>query len=194
MSAPKPASLPESRARLASIIFERSFGRAKVVLASGRESDFYFDMKPSMLDPEGAGLIAALLFEELKDSGADYVGGLEMGAVPITGGVCQLSFERGKPFRGFFVRKQAKGHGARKLVEGLTRTETLQGKKVVILEDVTTTGESAWKAIESIRETGADVLMVISLVDRQEGAEAFFAEKGVEFRSLFKAGEFLARG
>ena len=129
----------------------------------------------------------------MKDSGAEYVGGLEMGAVPITGGVCQLSFERGRPFRGFFVRKQAKGHGARKLVEGLTRTETLEGKKVVVLEDVTTTGESAWKAIESIREAGANVLMVISLVDRQEGAEAFFAGKGVEFRSLFKAAEFLAR-
>ena len=182
-----------ARARLADIIFARSFGRAKVVLASGRESDFYFDMKPSMLDPEGAHLIAGQLFEALRGSGAEYVGGLEMGAVPITGGVCQLSFERGQPFKGFFVRKQAKGHGARKLVEGLTRTETLSGKKVVILEDVTTTGESAWKAIEAIQETGAQVMMVISLVDREEGAEAFFAGKGMKFLSLFKASEFLAR-
>ena len=186
-------STADARARLAAIIHARSFGRAKVVLASGRESDFYFDMKPSMLDPEGAGLIAAMFLDELKNSGADYVGGLEMGAVPITGGVCQLSFERGRPIRGFFVRKQAKGHGARKLVEGLTRTESLEGKKVVILEDVTTTGESAWKAIESVRETGAEVLMVISIVDREEGAQAFFAGKGMNFRSLFKASEFLNR-
>ena len=186
-------SLISPRARLADIIFARSFGRARVVLASGRESDFYFDMKPTMLDPEGAGLIAHELFEALKDSGAEYVGGLEMGAVPITGGVCQLSFERGQPFRGFFVRKQAKGHGARKLVEGLTKTETLAGKKVVILEDVTTTGESAWKAIEAIGETGANVAMVITLVDREEGAEEFFASKGVKFYALFRASEFLKR-
>ncbi len=181
------------RERLADIIFQRSFGRAKVVLASGRESDFYFDMKPTMLDPEGAGLIAREFFEALKGSDTQYVGGLEMGAVPITGGVCQISFELGQPFRGFFVRKQAKGHGAKKLVEGLTRTESLSGKKVVILEDVTTTGESAWKAIEAIRETGADVTAVISIVDREEGAAAFFADKGMTFRSLFKASEFLSR-
>lgn len=182
-----------ARARLADIIFARSFGRAKVVLASGRESDFYFDMKPTMLDPEGASLIAGALFDVLEGSGADYVGGLEMGAVPITGGVCQISFERGRPFRGFFVRKQAKGHGAKKLVEGLTRGETLANQKVVILEDVTTTGESAWKAIEAIRETGADVIMVITLVDREEGAADFFSGKGMKFQPLFRASEFLGR-
>jgi orotate phosphoribosyltransferase len=182
-----------SRNRLADIIFARSFGRAKVILASGRDSDFYFDMKPTMLDPEGAGLIARELFGALRDSGTEYVGGLEMGAVPITSNVCQLSFERGQPFRGFFVRKQAKGHGAKKLVEGLTRSETLAGKKVVILEDVTTTGESAWKAIEVIRDTGADVTMVMTLVDREEGAEEFFASKGMKFHALFRASEFLKR-
>ena len=106
------------RERLADIIFQRSFGRAKVVLASGRESDFYFDMKPTMLDPEGAGLIAREFFEALKGSDTQYVGGLEMGAVPITGGVCQISFELGQPFRGFFVRKQAKGHGAKSWSRG----------------------------------------------------------------------------
>ncbi len=193
LEAPMTDSHVSPRARLADIIFARSFGRAKVILASGRESDFYFDMKPTMLDPEGAGLIARELFDALKDTGVEYVGGLEMGAVPITGGVCQLSFERGQPFRGFFVRKQAKGHGARKLVEGLTRTETLAGKKVVILEDVTTTGESAWKAIEAIRETGADVDKVISIVDREEGAASFFAGKGMKFQALFNASEFLKR-
>ncbi len=186
-------SHPSIRQRLADIIFTRSFGRAKVTLASGRESDFYFDMKPSMLDPEGASLIAQELFTLLQGCGADYVGGLEMGAVPITGGVCQLSFERGQPFRGFFVRKQAKGHGAKKLIEGLTKSETLAGKKAVILEDVTTTGESAWKAIEAVRESGADVTLVITLVDREEGAAAFFAAKGMPFRALFKASEFLIR-
>ena len=185
--------LVDRRARLAEIIFRRSFGRAKVILASGRESDFYFDMKPTMLDPEGAGLIAAALFERLHGSGVEYVGGLEMGAVPITGGLCQISFERGAPVRGFFVRKQAKGHGARKLVEGLTRQESLSGRKVAILEDVTTTGESAWKAVEAVRETGAEIALVVSLVDREEGAEAFFAQRNMPFTALYRASEFLNR-
>lgn len=187
------SDLTRDRARLADIIFARSFGRAKVLLASGRESDFYFDMKPSMLDPEGACLIARLLLDAITPSRPDYVGGLEMGAVPITGGVCQLSFERGAPVRGFFVRKQPKGHGARKLVEGLTPAESLAGQRVVIVEDVTTTGESAWKAIEAVRETGAEVVLAVSIVDREEGAAAFFASKGMAFQALFKASEFLAR-
>lgn len=182
-----------SRSRLADIIFARSFGRGKITLASGKESDFYFDMKPTMLDPEGASLIAHHLFAAIANAGADYVGGLEMGAVPITGGVCQLSFEEGQPIRGFFVRKQAKGHGAKKLIEGLTKTESLTGKKLIIVEDVTTTGESAYKAIEACREVGADVILVISIVDRQDGAQEFFASKNVAFESLFQASEFLAR-
>lgn len=184
----------KARTRLADIIYARSFGRGKVMLASGKESDFYFDMKPTMLDPEGAGLIAAQLFDVISQHGADYVGGLEMGAVPITGGVCQLSFERGKPLRGFFVRKQAKGHGAQKKIEGLTKDESLEGKRVVIVEDVTTTGESAYKAIEECREAGAEVVLVISIVDREDGAQDFFTKRNVSFTSLYRASEFLTRG
>lgn len=183
----------DQHARLADIIFERSFGRGKVILASGRESDFYFNLKPTMLDPEGATLIAHQLFEVVKDSGADYVGGLEMGAVPITGGLCQVSFEKGRPFRGFFVRKQAKGYGANKLVEGLTKDETLDGKKLIIVEDATTTGESAFKAIQACKEAGAEVVLVISIVDRQEGAVEFFKSKGINFTSLYQASDFLNR-
>lgn len=187
------ATTADQRARLADIIFERSFGRGKVILASGRESDFYFNLKPTMLDPEGATLIAHQLFEVVKDSGADYVGGLEMGAVPITGGLCQVSFEKGRPFRGFFVRKQAKGYGANKLVEGLTKDETLDGKKLIIVEDATTTGESAFKAIQACKEAGAEVVLVISIVDRQEGAVEFFKSKGINFTSLYQASDFLNR-
>ena len=181
------------RDRLAGIIFNRSFGRGKVILASGKESDFYFDMKPTMLDPEGASLIAHQLFDAVKDIETDYVGGLEMGAVPITGGLCQVSFEKGRPIRGFFVRKQAKGHGAKKLVEGLTKDETLKGKKLIIVEDVTTTGESAFKAIEACREAGATVILVISIVDRQDGAAEFFKSRGINFTSLYQASDFLNR-
>lgn len=184
---------PDERARLADIIFARSFGRGKVVLASGKESDFYFDMKPSMLHPEGAALIARAILAKVRATGAGYVGGLEMGAVPITGALCQHSFEAGAPVYGFFVRKQAKGHGAKKLVEGLPKGETLAGKDIVIVEDVTTTGESAWKAAQACVEDGARVALVVTIVDREDGAEDFYKEKGVPFAAVFKAGDFLAR-
>src|SRR5947207_8562518 len=90
-----------SRARLHEIIRSRSFGRGEITLASGRKSDFYFNLKPTMLDPEGAALLAELTFEALKDAGLDYVGGLEMGAVPLAGAIAQLSWLRNQPIAAF---------------------------------------------------------------------------------------------
>ena len=180
-----------SRARLAEIIRKRSFGRGEITLASGRKSDFYFNLKPTMLDPEGATLLAELTFEALKDDNLDYVGGLEMGAVPLAGAIAQLSWIKGHPIAAFFVRKKPKEHGARLAVEGLAKGETLQGKRIVIVEDVTTTGGSALKAVEAVREAGGEIVLVLTMVDREEGATENFAEAGLEFRSLYKAGEFL---
>src|SRR3982074_2694908 len=135
-----------SRARLAEIIRKRSFGRGEITLASGRKSDFYFNLKPTMLDPEGASLLAELTYEALKDDNLDFVGGLEMGAVPLAGAIAQLSWIKGHPIAAFFVRKKPKEHGARLAVEGLAKGETLQGKRIVIVEDVTTTGGSVREA------------------------------------------------
>src|SRR3984885_4333824 len=180
-----------SRARLVEIIRKRSFGRGEITLASGRKSNFYFNLKPTMLDPEGAALLAELTFEALKDDGLDYIGGLEMGAVPLAGAIAQLSWLKGHPIAAFFVRKKPKEYGARLAVEGLAKGETLQGKRVVIVEDVTTTGGSALQAVEAVKEAGADVVLVLTMVDREEGATETFAEAGLAFRSLYKAGEFL---
>jgi orotate phosphoribosyltransferase len=180
-----------SRARLAEIIRKRSFGRGEVTLASGRKSDFYFNLKPTMLDPEGATLLAELTFDALKDDSLDYVGGLEMGAVPLAGAIAQLSWIKGHPIAAFFVRKKPKEHGARLAVEGLAKGESLKGKRVVIVEDVTTTGGSALKAVEAVREAGGEVALVFTMVDRDEGATEAFAQAGLAFRSLYKAGEFL---
>jgi orotate phosphoribosyltransferase len=180
-----------SRARLAEIIRKRSFGRGEITLASGRTSNFYFNLKPTMLDPEGAALLAELTYEALKDDGLDYVGGLEMGAVPLAGAVAQLSWIKGHPIAAFFVRKKPKEHGAKLAVEGLAKGESLQGKRVVIVEDVTTTGESALKAVEAARDAGGVVALVLTMVDREEGASETFAQAGLAFRSLYKASEFL---
>ena len=180
-----------ARARLHEIIRDRSFGYGEITLASGRKSNFYFSLKPTMCDPEGAALLAELTYEALKDDKLDYVGGLEMGAVPLAGALAQLSWMKGAPIGAFFVRKKPKEHGARLAIEGLTKTESLKGKRIVIVEDVTTTGGSAVKALDAVREAGAEVALVFTMVDRDEGASETFAAAGVPFRSLYKASEFL---
>ncbi|MDQ2082060.1 orotate phosphoribosyltransferase [Xanthobacteraceae bacterium Astr-EGSB] len=187
---PDPAS---ARARLADIIFERSFGHGEVKLASGRISNFYFNLKPTMLDAEGAALLAQLTLDAVAGERIDYVGGLEMGAVPIAGAIAQLSFMAGTPVAAFFVRKKPKEHGAKLTVEGLAKGETLAGKRAVIVEDVTTTGGSAMRAVEVVKEAGGDVAFVLTIVDREEGASEFFAGEKIEFRALYRASEFLKR-
>jgi orotate phosphoribosyltransferase len=187
----KAASGTNARARLADIIRKRSFGRGEITLASGRKSDFYFNLKPTMLDAEGASLLAELTLDALAGDKIDYVGGLEMGAVPLAGAIAQLSFMKGAPIQAFFVRKKPKEHGAKLTVEGLARGESLQGKRVVIVEDVTTTGGSALKAVDVVREAGGDVVLVFTMVDREEGAADTFKDAGLAFRSLFRAAEFL---
>jgi orotate phosphoribosyltransferase len=182
-----------ARARLRDIIHRRSFGYGEVKLASGRVSNFYFNLKPSMLDAEGAALLAQLTLDALAGARIDCIGGLEMGAVPIAGAVAQLSHMLGAPVQAFFVRKKPKEHGARLSVEGLMPGETLAGKRVVIVEDVTTTGGSAMKAVDTVRAAGAEIAFVLTIVDREEGATEAFAAQGLEFRALFRASEFLSR-
>jgi orotate phosphoribosyltransferase len=183
--------MTDPRTRLKDIIRARSFGRGEIKLASGRTSNFYFNLKPTMLDAEGAALLAELTVESLANERIDYVGGLEMGAVPIAGAIAQLSFLKGQPIQAFFVRKKPKEHGARLSVEGLAPGESLTGKRIVVVEDVTTTGGSAIKAAEAVKESGGEIAFVLTIVDREEGADETFREAGIPFRSLFRASEFL---
>jgi len=188
-----PPDIAAARARLRDIIHERSFGLGEIKLASGRTSNFYFNLKPSMLDAEGAALLAQLTLDALAGEKIDYIGGLEMGAVPIAGAVAQLSFMTGAPMQAFFVRKKPKEHGAKLSVEGLAPGESLRGKRVVVVEDVTTTGGSALKAVEAAREAGAEIVFVLTIVDREEGATENFAALGLDFRAIYRASEFLKR-
>lgn len=179
------------RARLIEIIKARSFTTGgEIKLASGRSSNFYFNMKPTMLDPEGAHLIGTLICAALDGKNADMVGGLEMGAVPIATAVAVASHAARRPLPAFFVRKQAKEHGTQSLVEGLPKGETLKGRRVVIVEDVTTTGGSAMKAIEAVRADGAVVERVITVVDRLEGAAETFKAAGIPFEAILTAADF----
>jgi orotate phosphoribosyltransferase len=180
-----------ARTRLIAIVRDRSFSTgSETKLASGRSSTFYFNMKPTMLDPEGANLIATLILDRLKGAQVDLVGGLEMGAVPLAVATSVMSHGGPRPLRAFFVRKQAKGYGARKLVEGLGPGDDIKGKRVVILEDVTTTGGSSLKAIEAVRADGGIVDQVITVVDRLEGAQEAFKTAGIQFSALLTAADF----
>jgi len=180
-----------ARARLIEIIKTRSFQSGREVkLASGRTSTYYFNMKSTMLDAEGSHLIATLILKAIKGLDADLIGGLEMGAVPIASAVAAVSHTGGRPINAFFVRKQAKEHGTRSLIEGLPNGDSLKGKRVVVVEDVTTTGGSAIKAAEAVRAEGADVVGVVTVIDRQEGAAEAFAAAKLKLTPILTLADF----
>ncbi|HWE44809.1 MAG TPA: orotate phosphoribosyltransferase [Caulobacteraceae bacterium] len=176
---------------LADIIRRRSFGLRDIVLASGRPSTFYFNLKPTMMDPKGALYCGRALLRLAQAEDAELAGGLEMGAVPLLGAIAALSEAEGKPVRTFFVRKKAKEHGTQELVEGLAPDETLQGKRVLIIDDVATSGGSLWLAAEAVRAAGGVVDAGLVIVDREEGAREYLEERGMRLLSVFTAQRFL---
>ena len=155
-------------------------------LASGRQSRWFFDTKPVMMHPEASHLIGDLLNIRMDEMGADFVGGLELGAVPLTAIAVSMS-PKESTRRGFMVRKEPKGRGGRKTNNppGIEGSSLSGGGKIVIVEDVTTTGGSAIKAVQRIHnDTDCEVIGVISIVDREEGAKEAFAAAGINFESL----------
>lgn len=186
-----PFDAAAGRQRLIAIIKDRSFQTGpEMKLASGRTSTFYFNMKPTMLHAEGANLIANLMLDQVAALKPDLVGGLEMGAVPIASAIAAVSQSRGTPVDAFFVRKQAKEHGTQSLVEGLPKGQTMAGKRLVIVEDVTTTGGSALKAAQALKTEGATILLVVTIVDRQEGAADAFASAAIDFKPILTLQDF----
>jgi orotate phosphoribosyltransferase len=179
------------RAKAFNLIKEKSFSKGSFKLASGRRSNYYLDLKPTMFNPDGANALCEMIFEQLRTLQVDYIGGLALGAVPLISTITMLSARQERPISGFFVRKEVKDHGTRKLVEGLSKGESLQDKKVVILDDVTTTGGSAMIAVQAALDSGAKVILVLSVVDREEGAEEFYRQMGIPFEALFTARDFL---
>lgn len=176
----------EKLSRLREIVREQSVIEGEITLSSGETSQFYFDMRRTACDPEGSNLIADLILESLAEDDVDFIGGLEVGAVPIVACVSQKSFQGGRPIPAFYVRKKPKQHGTRKAIEGQIR----ETSRVVIVDDVTTSGGSALKAVEAAREFGCTVVKVITVVDRLEGAAEIFAAEGCPFVALLTADEF----
>ena len=173
--------------RLRKIIGKRSVKTGSFQLASGGTSDLYFDMKATLLDPEGLDLASDLVIEVLdRFPKIDAIGGLVIGACPIVTAVCLKSL-RTRPFPGFYVRQERKTRGTTQLIDGPVQ----EGSNVVILDDVTTKGGSVLKAIHTVQEEMAgNVLAVITVVDREQGAEEKLAGEGFELLPLFVMNEF----
>ncbi|HYA13537.1 MAG TPA: orotate phosphoribosyltransferase [Syntrophales bacterium] len=158
----------DMKQRLAEIILEKSFqyrDDPPFTLASGKTSNYYFNCKTTTMDPEGMYLIGNIIFDILTDADISAAGGLTLGADPIANALSLISYQKKKPIKSFVVRKDIKDHGTKKAVEGNITT----GERVVIIEDVITTGGSAITAIAAAREAGLIVDRVVALVDREEG-------------------------
>ena len=161
-------TIDKMKERLGEIILARSFkysDNPPFTLASGRKSNYYFNCKPTTLDPEGMNLIGAIIFDMLRDTEITAAGGLTLGADPIANALSVISYQKGKPIKSFIVRKDIKDHGTKSAIEG----NVLRGEKIAIIDDVITTGGSTITAIEQARKEGLSVEMVITLIDREEG-------------------------
>jgi orotate phosphoribosyltransferase len=174
----------DARRELLNLIVEHSFERRKVTLSSGRESDFYLDLRTTLMRPRGVALAGRLMHDALLAGPAvETVGGMAVGAVPLVTAILAAAAQAEPPsaLLGFFVRKQAKSHGMGRQIEG----GFAPGQTVALVEDTTTTGGSTLEALDLVQEAGGKVARVLCIVDRGEGAADAFQARGITLEPLF---------
>lgn len=169
--------MSDKKAQLAQLVKDLAVVHGKVTLSSGKEADYYVDLRRATLHHEASPLIGQLLRELTADLEFDAVGGLTLGADPVATAVMHAA---GRPIDAFVVRKEAKKHGMQRRIEG----PSIVGKKVLVVEDTTTTGNSPLTAVEAVRAEGAEVVAVATVVDRATGAADVLREAGLEYRFL----------
>jgi len=186
----KPVADSADRSRLLELLRTRSYRAGKVILSSGKESDFYIDCKQTTLSAEGAALLGALLFAAIRERfpQARAVGGPTLGADPMVAAIAVVSAQAGAPLDAFIIRKEPKGHGTAAWIEGMKNLGP--DHPVVMVEDVVTTGASTLKAIGHAREAGLRVLGAVVLVDRLEGGRQAIEAAGYPLLSLFTREDF----
>jgi orotate phosphoribosyltransferase len=174
------------RQRLIELFRQHALKFGDFTLASGRKSTYYLDGRLITLHGEGLWLIAEGVLDLLAEFDFAAVGGMSIGADPIVGGVLTVAAERGRPLLGFLVRKETKEHGTKRMVEGHVQP----GSKVVIVDDVITTGGSSLQAIDRASEIGCRVVCAVGVCDRLQGGAEAFAARGIPFRSLLTIRDF----
>jgi len=180
--------LVANRNKVKQIIMEDGlvFSESGFTLSSGEKSNYYYDIKRVLMNPVSVSLIGKLIWEEIRYDVPDAIGGLESGAIPMSISVVKESYESGQPIRAFFVRKSPREHGTKRWLEG----NVFRGDRVIILEDVVTTGGSLIKTIERLKEHGCEISRIICIVDREENGRKRIESMGIKFESLFKHHEF----
>ncbi len=171
---------------LTELFRERALKFGDFTLASGKKAKYYLDGKQITLHSQGLRLVSEGLLALMEGVDATAIGGMSIGADPIVGGMLAVAAAQGRELSGFLVRKEAKGHGTQKFIEG----PVTPGQKVVIVEDVVTTGGSSLLAAERAREFGLDVVMVLAIIDRMEGGRQNFEQAGYVFKSLLTIADF----
>lgn len=174
-------SVTTDRDRLLSLIRDRAFLQGAVQLSSGEQSNFYVDGKMVAMMPEGAHLIGEVVYDHIKDMDFNAIGGLAVGAVPMVTSVAVSCFQHDREAEGFFVRVEAKSHGTKKVIEG----RLPEHARVIMVDDVVTSGKSVLQAIDAVEKAGASVVLILSIVDRQAGAEELFKKMGYTYNSIF---------
>jgi len=173
---------------LLALLKKKAFLRKRIKLSSGRVSNFYIDVRKVSLSPKGVYLISHLIFDLLKSKKITAIGGPTLGADPIVSGVCYLAYKNKKKLKGFLIRKSPKKHGRQKLIEGPVLAS---GERVVIVDDVATSGVSLIKAIEVLKKRRIRIVAAVSVVDREEGAREALARYKCPLISLFTKRDFL---
>lgn len=180
----------DTREQLLELLRERSFERKRVVLASGKESDFFIDCKQTVLTAAGHALVGELMLDALSElPECDAVAGVELGGCPLASAVSLLSHQRGRNLPALYVRKAQKDHGSKKLVEG--DRALFDGIRVALLEDVVTTGGSSLRAVESLQQVGARVVGIVAVVDRLEGGADAIRAAGLPLVPLTTRKDFM---
>jgi orotate phosphoribosyltransferase len=182
-----------ARARLLELLRTRAFERKRIVLASGRESDFFIDCKQAVLSAEGHAVVGEAMLDALNELPAcAAVAGVELGGCPLASAVALTSFQRGMPLDAIYVRKDAKDHGSKRLLEGDSLLPP--GARVALLEDVVTTGGSTLRAAAKLRDSGYQVVCVVALVDRLEGGREAIEKEGLKLATLYTRSDFIPAG
>ncbi len=169
------------RARLLEIVKAKAIVHGRVTLSSGREADYYVDLRRITLDGEAAPLVGRVMRDLTSDLDFDAVGGLTLGADPVATSMLHAASAAGGRLDAFVVRKSGKAHGLQQRIEG----PSISGRRVLIVEDTSTTGASPLEAANAAREAGATVVAVATIADRATGAAAVFAEAGLPYRFVY---------